>query len=72
MSERLSPPDAHELTRSHLFVLRLWQENLGEGQVEWRGKVQPMAHGEAYYFRDWPGLITCLQQILGNQLGPTK
>ena len=72
MSELLSAPDAHELTHSHLFVLRLWQENLGVGQVEWRGKVQQMAHGEAYYFRDWSGLITCLQQILGNQLGPTK
>ncbi len=72
MSELLSAPDAHELTHSQLFVLRMWQENLGEGQLEWRGKVQHMISGEAHYFRDWSGLIACLQQILENQLEHTK
>ena len=72
MPELLSAPGTHELAHSHLFVLRIWQENLGEGHVEWRGKAQHMASGEAYYFREWSGLITCLQQILGNQLGLTK
>jgi len=26
--------------RSHLFMVRLWLEPLGDGQTEWRGKVQ--------------------------------
>ena len=60
------PPlqDAHELAHSHLFMLRLWQEDLGEGRVEWRGKVQHVTSGEARYFRDWPILIVALQEIL--------
>jgi hypothetical protein len=64
MPERLSAPGTHELAHSHLFVLHLWQEDLGEGQVEWRGKVQHMASGDAYYFRDWQTLIVRLQEML--------
>lgn len=72
MPELLSAPDTDELTHSQLFVLRIWQENLGEGHREWRGKVQHMISGDAHYFREWAGLIACLQQILGNQLEHTK
>jgi hypothetical protein len=45
-------------------MLRLWQEDLGEGRVEWRGKVQHVTSGEAHYFRDWSKLIAALQEIL--------
>ena len=72
MPELSFTPDLHDFAHSELFMLRVWLEDLGAGQLEWRGKVQHMASGEAYYFRDWAGLITCLQQILRNQLGPTK
>lgn len=50
--------------RSHLFTVRLWVENIGEGQMEWRGRVQHVTSGEAYYFRDWSTLITHLLQML--------
>ena len=72
MPELLSAPDTHELTHSQLFTLRIWREDLGEGQIEWRGKVQHVTSGEAHYFRDCPGLIACLQQILENQPEHTK
>ena len=72
MSEHSSIPGIHELAHSQLFILRIWQENLEEGRLEWRGKVQHMTSGEAHYFRDWSGLIACLQQILGNQLERTE
>ena len=49
---------------TRLFTLRIWQEEAGDEQVEWRGKVQALPDGEAYYFRDWPGLITHLQKML--------
>ena len=42
---------------SHLFMVRLWLEELGNGQREWRGKVQHVTSGEVRYFRDWPTLI---------------
>ncbi len=68
------PPvqDVHEPVHAQLFMLRMWREDLGEGYSEWRGKVQHVVSGEAHYFRDWSGLIACLQQILGNQLEHTK
>jgi hypothetical protein len=50
--------------RSHLFTVRLWPEELGAGQSEWRGKVQHVLSGETRYFRDWPTLLTHLQTML--------
>ncbi len=50
--------------RPYLFTLRLWQEELGEGQVEWRGRVQSVASGDTAFFRDWPGLVATLQRLL--------
>jgi len=49
---------------SDLFTIRLWQEDLGDGQMEWRGKVQHVTSGEARYFRDWPTLIAFLLALL--------
>jgi hypothetical protein len=48
--------------RSHLFTVRLWLEPLGDGQTEWRGKVQHVSSGEAQYFRDWPALQAFLER----------
>ena len=51
--------DTHS-PRSQLFSVRVWREELAENQHEWRGKVQHVASGEAFYFRTWPDLITHL------------
>ncbi len=50
--------------RSHLFTVRLWLEELGNGESEWRGKVQHVTSGEVRYFRDWTMLIAFLQMLL--------
>jgi hypothetical protein len=50
---------------SHLFTLRIWQEDLGNGEVEWRSRVQHVMSGEVRYFRDWPSLIAFLL-VLSN------
>jgi hypothetical protein len=55
---------SQERHRSHLFTLRLWPEALGDGQTEWRGKVQHVLSGEARYFRDWEALVAFLQEAL--------
>ena len=51
---------------TRLFTLRMWQEAVADDQAafEWRGKVQALPEGEAYYFRDWPGLIAHLEGML--------
>ena len=43
---------------THLFTLRVWLEDLDDGQSEPRGKVQHVLSGEARYFRDWDTLVT--------------
>ena len=48
---------------SHLFVLRLWPEDIGSGQTNWRGKVQHVNSGEVRYFRDWPALEAFVDEL---------
>jgi hypothetical protein len=55
--------------RPHLFTLRIWQEDLGKGEAEWRGRVQNVAGGETVFFRDWPGLISTLQRLMATTAG---
>ena len=57
---------------SHLFTVRLWQEEVSSGQSEWRGKVQQVRTGEAYYFREWQALITLLLQMLAASEPPPE
>ena len=49
---------------SQLFMLRLWQEDLGGGQTDFRGKVQHVSSGEVRYFRDWRTLEAFMEGIL--------
>ena len=50
--------------QSHLFTVRRWLENLGDGRAEWRGQVQHPISGETHSFRDWPRLIAWLIAML--------
>ena len=57
--------ERHERARhSELFTVRLWQEDLGDNRTEWRGKVQHVQKGEAFYFREWSMLIAALLKML--------
>jgi len=55
---------AHPPAHSHLFTVRLWREDLGRGQSEWRGEVHEVVSGEVRYFREWPTLLTLVQAML--------
>jgi hypothetical protein len=57
---------------ARLFTLRLWQEVLGGGQVEWRGRAQDIGTGASAYFRDLPGLITVLSRLLEAPATPAE
>jgi hypothetical protein len=61
VSNTLSDRPAYD---SHLFVLRMWPEDLGAGRTDWRGKVQHGNSGEARYFRDWPTLEAFVKALL--------
>jgi hypothetical protein len=50
-----------------LFTVRVWQEDLGQGHLEWRGKVQHVMSGEVFYFREWQDLIVRLGSLLEKQ-----
>lgn len=55
--------------RSHLFTVRLWREDLGDGRVEWRGQVQHVLSGETRYFRDWATLVEVMTAMLPGPEG---
>ncbi len=54
--------------RSQLFMVRVWLEDLGADRTEWRGQVQHVASGQVRYFRDWPGLSVCVQEMLESRV----
>jgi hypothetical protein len=58
--------------QTHLFLLRLWREELGQAPSEWRGRVVSLESGETRYFRDTKTLYTVLHQILSNQADLTQ
>jgi hypothetical protein len=58
---------AHPPAHSHLFTLRVWREDLGQGQSEWRGEVHDVVSGDRRYFRDWSTLPALVQAMLPKQ-----
>jgi len=50
----------------HLFLLRLWREELAQGQGEWRGQMTSLANGEVRYFRSPETLYKILLTMLSN------
>lgn len=53
-------------SHSHLFTVRVWQEEVRAGQTEWRGRVQLVSSGEVRYFREWTALAPLLLAILSE------
>ena len=60
----MDTPDQHP--RSHLFTVRVWQEEVGHDQTEWRGKVHLITDGNVRYFRGWEGLAPLLVTMLSE------
>src|SRR5581483_4690848 len=50
--------------RSNLFTIRVWREEIGPDQTEWRGKVHLITNGNVHYFRRWEGLVPLLLTML--------
>jgi hypothetical protein len=51
---------------SHLFTVRVWEEDIGTEQREWRGKVQLFPSGDVRYFREWAALAALLHTMLSE------
>lgn len=52
--------------RTHLFLVRVWLENLGDGKTEWRGQVKQVMSKEVRYFREWATLVEHMQAMLSS------
>jgi hypothetical protein len=50
--------------RTHLFVMRIWHDELSGGRCEWRGRVEHTISGKGQYFRDWDTLTAFLLEAL--------
>lgn len=51
-------------TRSQLFSVRLWYEQVNAGQWEVRMQAKHILTGETRYFRDWSLLASYLTSML--------
>lgn len=69
MKSESAPENSHY--HSHLFVVRVWREELGGGQLEWRCKAQHIPSGEIRYLREWTMLLAFLQEMLSGELERT-
>lgn len=56
-------------TRSNLFIVRVWPEEIHDGGVEWRGKVQSVVSGETLFFRDWNVMLAFIRDSSQQQMG---
>lgn len=56
--------------RSDLFLVRVWVSEAGDGDTEFRGKVQRAVNGEERYFHDLPELADVLRSMM--PVGPTR
>jgi hypothetical protein len=66
----MEKPD--ERPRSYLFTVKLWQEEIGAEQSEWRGKAQLLSSREARYFRGLGQLASLLLSLLPAPETDTK
>ena len=57
---------ADQHPRSHLFTVRVWQEEVGKDKTEWRGKVHLITTGNVRYFRGWEALVPLLLTMLSE------
>lgn len=51
---------------SYLFTVRIWREKAKDNDKEWRGQVEQVLGGRCGYFREWPTLITFLEETLAE------
>ena len=51
-------------SQSHLFMVRVWVKDLGNGETEWRREAKHVMNGRVWYFRDWATLADHLQAML--------
>jgi steroid delta-isomerase-like uncharacterized protein len=54
---------------SHLFIVRVWREALGDGRSEYRSKVQHANSGDVRYFRGEAPLVAFISGMLKYQEG---
>ncbi len=64
MSSEKSTESVHLPSDNVLFTLRFWNVTTGDGQSEWRGRLQSVRTGHVRYFRDWDTLIIHLSEML--------
>lgn len=64
---QLSKKDTDQQKPSHLFLLRVWPDENGDGQEKWEGKIQYVLTGETEVFSDWASLNALLQSMLAEE-----
>jgi hypothetical protein len=51
-------------TKSQLFTLRMWMEEVGDGRFEMRGTIRHVLSGETHHFREMAILEDFIEQTV--------
>jgi hypothetical protein len=51
---------------SQVFMLRFWSEDMSDGWIDWRGRVQHVNSGEVTYFHNRFILENFINEFLGG------
>jgi hypothetical protein len=57
-------PVSEAQAASHLFTLRVWQEEVGHGRAELRGALTHVLTGKTGYCRDWTTLVRLIEPFV--------
>ncbi len=60
----ISINDNPSAQKSQLFILRVWLEEVGNEQMDWRAKIQHVESNEVRYFRNWSSLEAFVEGLL--------
>ena len=56
---------------THLFTLRIWQEEVESGVYEWRGSIRYGIDGQVLHFAGWDSLDNVsLADVMKQMVGP--
>ncbi len=64
--------EKQEGTRSQMFTLRVWVEDVGNAcaepsrssRIEYRGTLKHILSGETHHFRDWATLTQLIEKFM--------
>jgi len=54
--------------KSHSFIVRIWNDSVGNGKSVWRGSIEKVGSDRKIYFSHLDGVVRFIQDQIGYEL----